>query len=42
MKCKLTKDGELIITSESDLEEYGLTRWIDANDLHNISINVVN
>jgi hypothetical protein len=32
MKCKLTKEGMLIVESETDVEEYALERWKEKND----------
>ena len=31
MKCKLMKDGMLIVESETDVEEYALKRWRETN-----------
>ena len=44
MNCELTKDGILILTSETDLEEYALKSWhkeqIDYENYHDWDIEI--
>lgn len=40
MKCKLKKDGNLVITSETDLEEFALNQWEDAKEGYRAELTI--